>query len=272
MLADCLNDHETWRNHGNGYTGRRFRSLAGPATTCGLVGLLFASVGSIIGSGWLFGALNAVQAGRPRRRHLVGARRRHDPADRPRLRRARHDVPAVRRRGALPAPGLRPPSRASPPAGSPGSRWPRPRRSRSRRRCSTPPSTPPSPSAHTVDGETVHTLTGARLRRRGRADGAVRGRQLLRRPLVRPDQQRAGVVEARIILLVIVAFLLTAFHGENFTSHGFAPTGWHGVFTAIATSRHRVLLPRLPAGHRAGRRDRQPEAQRADRGRSARCC
>jgi hypothetical protein len=25
----------------------------------GLVGLLFASVGSIIGSGWLFGALNA---------------------------------------------------------------------------------------------------------------------------------------------------------------------------------------------------------------------
>jgi amino acid transporter len=39
-----------------------------------------------------------------------------------------------------------------------------------------------------------------------------------------------------IILLVIAAFLLSAFHGENFTSHGFAPSGVHGVFTAIATS------------------------------------
>ena len=39
-----------------------------------------------------------------------------------------------------------------------------------------------------------------------------------------------------IILLVIAAFLLTALHGENFTSHGFMPQGWHGVFTAIATS------------------------------------
>jgi amino acid transporter len=39
-----------------------------------------------------------------------------------------------------------------------------------------------------------------------------------------------------IILLVIVAFFLAAFHGDNFTSHGFAPEGIHGVFTAIATS------------------------------------
>lgn len=39
-----------------------------------------------------------------------------------------------------------------------------------------------------------------------------------------------------IILLVIVAFLFTAFHGANFTSHGFKPQGWHGVFSAIATS------------------------------------
>ena len=43
-------------------------------------------------------------------------------------------------------------------------------------------------------------------------------------------------MEARIILVVIAAFLLTAFHGENFTSHQFAPEGGHGVFTAIATS------------------------------------
>ncbi|MEO3935837.1 APC family permease [Dermatophilaceae bacterium Soc4.6] len=39
-----------------------------------------------------------------------------------------------------------------------------------------------------------------------------------------------------IILLVIVAFFVTSFHGENFSSHGFTPEGWHGVFTAIATS------------------------------------
>ncbi|MGI8576700.1 MAG: APC family permease [Nocardioidaceae bacterium] len=39
-----------------------------------------------------------------------------------------------------------------------------------------------------------------------------------------------------IITLVIIAFLVTAFHGSNFTSYGFKPEGWHGVFTAIATS------------------------------------
>ncbi len=39
-----------------------------------------------------------------------------------------------------------------------------------------------------------------------------------------------------IISIVIVAFLLTQFHGANFTSEGFRPQGWHGVFTAIATS------------------------------------
>ncbi|MGI8768212.1 MAG: APC family permease [Propionibacteriaceae bacterium] len=39
-----------------------------------------------------------------------------------------------------------------------------------------------------------------------------------------------------IVLLVIVAFLVTAFHGANFTSHGFRPQGWHAVFTAISTA------------------------------------
>ena len=29
---------------------------------------------------------------------------------------------------------------------------------------------------------------------------------------------------------------VTAFHGANFTDHGFKPQGWHGVFSAIATS------------------------------------
>jgi len=39
-----------------------------------------------------------------------------------------------------------------------------------------------------------------------------------------------------IIILVIAAFFLTAFHGTNFTTQGFMPSGWHGVFTAISTS------------------------------------
>ncbi|GIL26558.1 APC family permease [Actinocatenispora comari] len=39
-----------------------------------------------------------------------------------------------------------------------------------------------------------------------------------------------------VILLVIVMFLITAFHGANFTSHGFAPAGPSGIFTAIATA------------------------------------
>ncbi|MGH3444792.1 MAG: APC family permease [Nocardioidaceae bacterium] len=38
-----------------------------------------------------------------------------------------------------------------------------------------------------------------------------------------------------IITLVIIVFFVTAFHGSNFTSHGFKPYGWHGVFSAIAT-------------------------------------
>jgi amino acid transporter len=39
-----------------------------------------------------------------------------------------------------------------------------------------------------------------------------------------------------IIVLVIVALAVAAFHSANFTSMGFKPEGWHGVFTAIATA------------------------------------
>jgi amino acid transporter len=39
-----------------------------------------------------------------------------------------------------------------------------------------------------------------------------------------------------VISLVIVAFLVTEFHGSNLTKFGgFTPYGWHGVFEAIAT-------------------------------------
>ena len=39
-----------------------------------------------------------------------------------------------------------------------------------------------------------------------------------------------------MIVLVIAAFMFTAFHGSNFSDHGFAPNGVHGIFTAVATS------------------------------------
>ncbi len=39
-----------------------------------------------------------------------------------------------------------------------------------------------------------------------------------------------------IITLVVFAFLFTQFHGSNFTSKEFMPYGWQGVATAIATS------------------------------------
>ncbi|HEU4618050.1 MAG TPA: APC family permease [Gammaproteobacteria bacterium] len=42
-----------------------------------------------------------------------------------------------------------------------------------------------------------------------------------------------------IIVLVVAAFLLTAFHGSNFTAvadGGFMPFGWTGVFSSIATA------------------------------------
>jgi amino acid transporter len=38
-----------------------------------------------------------------------------------------------------------------------------------------------------------------------------------------------------IITLVIIAFVVTQFHTSNFTSHGFSTDGVHGVLTAIAT-------------------------------------
>ena len=39
-----------------------------------------------------------------------------------------------------------------------------------------------------------------------------------------------------VIVLVVVLFLVTAFHGANFSSHGFAPSGGQAIFTAISTS------------------------------------
>ncbi|HEX7389550.1 MAG TPA: APC family permease [Acidiphilium sp.] len=39
-----------------------------------------------------------------------------------------------------------------------------------------------------------------------------------------------------IPILTIIVFIVVGFHGSNFTSHGFAPTGTSGIFSAVATS------------------------------------
>jgi amino acid transporter len=90
--------------------------------------------------------------------------------------------------------------------------------------------------AHQVGGETVHTLTPV---------GYLVGVVLLAvfcvvnvlgvRHFARLNTALVWWKLA-IIVLVIAAFLVTTFHAGNFTSASFAPSGAHGVFTAIATA------------------------------------
>jgi amino acid transporter len=89
---------------------------------------------------------------------------------------------------------------------------------------------------HVVGGETVHTL---------RPVGIVLAVLLLALFCVvnvvgvRFFTQINNVLvwwKLAVIVLVIIAFVVTVFHGGNFTSHQFAPSGAHGIFTAIATA------------------------------------
>ncbi len=89
---------------------------------------------------------------------------------------------------------------------------------------------------HDVDGSTVHTLTGLGL---GTAVVLMAIFVVINYFGIRWFARVNNVLvwwKLGIITLVIVAFFITAFHGGNFGSHGFAPTGIHGIFTAIATS------------------------------------
>jgi amino acid transporter len=89
---------------------------------------------------------------------------------------------------------------------------------------------------HTVDGESVYTLTTL---------GYVAAVLLMALFVVVNYfgvRWFARINNALVwwkigmIVLVIVAFLATAFHGGNYSSHGFAPNGVHGIFTAVSTS------------------------------------
>ncbi|HET8601348.1 MAG TPA: APC family permease [Segeticoccus sp.] len=89
---------------------------------------------------------------------------------------------------------------------------------------------------HTVGGEIVHTLTGLGY---GTAVALMAVFVVINYFGVKWFARVNNVLvwwKLFIIVLVIVAFFAAAFHGSNFTSMGFKPEGWHGVFTAIATS------------------------------------
>ena len=201
----------------------------------GVVGLLFASVGSIIGSGWLFGALNASVTAGPAAiiswalggvLILLIA-----------LVYAELGTMFPLSGGVVRFPHLAFGSFASYSAG-----WitwvavatTAPIEVEAALQYATKYA--PFTAAHTVAGETVYTLTGL---------GYVSAVILMAvfvvvnfygvRWFARINNALVAW-KVFIILLVIAAFLLSAVHGENFTSHGFMPQGWHGVFTAIATS------------------------------------
>ncbi len=201
----------------------------------GVVGLLFASVGSIIGSGWLFGALNASKEAGPSAvlSWGIGAVMILMIA----LVYAELGTMFPLSGGVVRYPHLSFGSFASYTTG-----WitwvavatTAPIEVEAALQYATKYA--PFTSEHTVGGQTVHTLTTL-----GYSTAVVLMAIFV---VVNYFGIRwfAKVNNAMvwwklfIILLVIGAFLFTAFHGENFTSHGFEPQGWHGVFTAIATS------------------------------------
>ncbi|HET7305965.1 MAG TPA: APC family permease, partial [Segeticoccus sp.] len=89
---------------------------------------------------------------------------------------------------------------------------------------------------HTVNGEIVHTLTPLGY---GTAAALMALFVVINYFGVRWFARVNNVLvwwKLFIIVLVIIAFFVAAFHPENFSSMGFRPEGWHGVFTAIATS------------------------------------
>lgn len=201
----------------------------------GIVGLLFASVGSIIGSGWLFGALNAAKEAGPAAiiswalggvLILLIA-----------LTYAELGTMFPLSGGVVRFPHMAFGHLASFSAG-----WityvavatTAPIEVEAALQYGTKYA--PFTTEHTVGGETVHTLTAL-----GYTSAVVLMAVFVVvnyygvRWFARINNVLVGW-KLFIILLVIGAFVVTAFHPGNFSSHGFAPSGVHGILTAVATS------------------------------------
>jgi amino acid transporter len=200
----------------------------------GVVGLLFTSVGSIIGSGWLFGALNASQLAGPAAVIswavaavmilLIG------------LVFAELGTMFPVSGGVVRFPHISHGSFASFTTG-----WilwvavatTAPIEVEGALQYATKYA--PFTHEHTVGGEQVHTLTGLGY------VVAVAGMAFFVvvnyfgiRWFARVNNV-AVWWKLAIITIVIIAFLITTFHSANFSDHGFATDGAHGIFTAIAT-------------------------------------
>ncbi len=87
---------------------------------------------------------------------------------------------------------------------------------------------------HEVAGETVHTLTSLGY---VVAIAAMAAFVVINYYGIRWFARVNNVAvwwKLGVLVVVIVAFMLTQFHGSNFTSHGFSTGGMHAIFTAIA--------------------------------------
>ncbi|MDQ6848542.1 MAG: APC family permease [Actinomycetota bacterium] len=89
--------------------------------------------------------------------------------------------------------------------------------------------------AHTVSGVTVHTLTALGYVVAVFAMAFFVAVNYLGVRWFARVNNVAVWWKLAIITIVIVAFMVTKFHGSNFSDHGFATDGVHGVLTAIAT-------------------------------------
>ncbi|GAA1765419.1 APC family permease [Nocardioides hankookensis] len=210
-------------------------SGAGLKRHVGVVGLLFASVGSIIGSGWLFGALNAsIEAGPAA---IISWALGGFMILLIALVYAELGTMFPLSGGVVRFPHLAFGSFASYAAG-----WitwvavatTAPIEVEAALQYATKYA--PFTREHMVDGEVVHTLTGL-----GYASAVVLMAVfvVINYYGIKWFARINNVLvwwKIAIILLVIAAFMVSAFHTENFTDYGFMPEGWHGVFTAIATS------------------------------------
>jgi len=201
----------------------------------GVVGLLFAGIGSIIGSGWLFGALNASKEAGPAAviSWALGAVMILLIA----LVYAELGVMFPLSGGVVRYPHLAFGTFASFSAGWitwVGASTTAPIEVLAALQYATKYA--PFTSEHTVGGQTVYTLTTL-----GYISAVVLMAVFVAINYygIRWFARINNVLvwwKIFIILLVIAAFLLAAFHGNNFSDHGFKPQGWHGVFSAIATS------------------------------------
>ncbi|RNL81381.1 APC family permease [Nocardioides marmorisolisilvae] len=201
----------------------------------GVVGLLFASVGSIIGSGWLFGALNASQQAGPAAMisWLLGG-----------VMILLIALTYAELGTMFPLSGgvVRYPHMAFGHLASYTGGWitwvavvtTAPIEVEAALQYGTKYAA--FTNQHTVNGEEVHTLTALGY---GAAVVLMALFVLINYYGVRWFARINNTLvwwKLAIILLVVASFFLTAFHGSNFSSHDFAPSGVHGIFTAISTS------------------------------------